>query len=323
MESAPSRHPESLLLRTESCVASRPMAKSSLVSSSERSRPALAGSLTPNDREVPSPRFIYVCSCFSQTVTASSTPGSADHGLSGGPDPPAWSGGNPSLLTAYQALCALKTEPAQLAEIEPDRISFTFTDASPPTATPTTLRQASPPGMQPGHPGLEVALALNVMPTSAYHSPDPQHLPPGLQAGLDALKRGIKPVYTAVNAEAARAALDDLASEWGQRLSDSEALISTALNSCTEPAAARRRLGHESERARPGGRTRVVGFPCFSVAHTLAPRRAASRKPKSTGSRRTPGEAGMRTPICAFTATTSRRCEDGSHNSHDPANAAG
>jgi putative transposase len=33
----------------------------------------------------------------------------------------------------------------------------------------------------------------------------------------DALKRDIKPVYTAVNAEAARAALDDLAEQWGQR----------------------------------------------------------------------------------------------------------
>ena len=33
----------------------------------------------------------------------------------------------------------------------------------------------------------------------------------------DALKRGIKPIYTAINAEAAGAALDDLAGEWGQR----------------------------------------------------------------------------------------------------------
>ena len=33
----------------------------------------------------------------------------------------------------------------------------------------------------------------------------------------DALKRGVKPIYTAVNATAARAALDDLASDWGQR----------------------------------------------------------------------------------------------------------
>ena len=33
----------------------------------------------------------------------------------------------------------------------------------------------------------------------------------------DALKRGVKPIYTAVNATAARAALDDLASGWGQR----------------------------------------------------------------------------------------------------------
>ena len=33
----------------------------------------------------------------------------------------------------------------------------------------------------------------------------------------DALKRDVKPVYTAVNADAARAALDDLAERWGQR----------------------------------------------------------------------------------------------------------
>ena len=33
----------------------------------------------------------------------------------------------------------------------------------------------------------------------------------------DALKRGIKPIYTAVNAAAARAALDELAGQWGQR----------------------------------------------------------------------------------------------------------
>ena len=32
-----------------------------------------------------------------------------------------------------------------------------------------------------------------------------------------ALKRGVKPIYTAVNATAARVALDDLASDWGQR----------------------------------------------------------------------------------------------------------
>jgi transposase-like protein len=33
----------------------------------------------------------------------------------------------------------------------------------------------------------------------------------------DALKRDLKPIYTAVNAETARAALDDLADRWGQR----------------------------------------------------------------------------------------------------------
>jgi putative transposase len=33
----------------------------------------------------------------------------------------------------------------------------------------------------------------------------------------DALRRGLKPIYTAVNADAARAALDELADKWGQR----------------------------------------------------------------------------------------------------------
>jgi transposase-like protein len=33
----------------------------------------------------------------------------------------------------------------------------------------------------------------------------------------DGIKRAVKPIYTAVNADAARAALDDLAGEWGQR----------------------------------------------------------------------------------------------------------
>src|SRR3978361_843893 len=33
----------------------------------------------------------------------------------------------------------------------------------------------------------------------------------------DALKRDVKPIYTAVNADAARAALDELTEKWGQR----------------------------------------------------------------------------------------------------------
>jgi putative transposase len=33
----------------------------------------------------------------------------------------------------------------------------------------------------------------------------------------DALRRDVKPIYTAVNADAARAALDELADRWGQR----------------------------------------------------------------------------------------------------------
>jgi len=34
---------------------------------------------------------------------------------------------------------------------------------------------------------------------------------------LDAIKRGIRPIYTAVNATAATAALDELEADWGQR----------------------------------------------------------------------------------------------------------
>jgi len=37
------------------------------------------------------------------------------------------------------------------------------------------------------------------------------------QRDRDALRRDVKPIYTAVNAEAARAALDGLAETWGQR----------------------------------------------------------------------------------------------------------
>jgi transposase-like protein len=33
----------------------------------------------------------------------------------------------------------------------------------------------------------------------------------------DALKRGVRPIYTAVNAAAARAALDELAEKWGRQ----------------------------------------------------------------------------------------------------------
>jgi len=33
----------------------------------------------------------------------------------------------------------------------------------------------------------------------------------------DALRRDVKPIYTAVNADAARAALDDLADRWGAK----------------------------------------------------------------------------------------------------------
>ena len=50
-----------------------------------------------------------------------------------------------------------------------------------------------------------------------HHPPDPQHLPPGLQAGLGRPRRDVKPIYTAVNADAARAALDQLAETWGTR----------------------------------------------------------------------------------------------------------
>ena len=50
-----------------------------------------------------------------------------------------------------------------------------------------------------------------------HHPPDPQHLPARLQRDWDELKRDVKPIYTAVNAAAARAAFDELAEKWGQR----------------------------------------------------------------------------------------------------------
>jgi putative transposase len=50
-----------------------------------------------------------------------------------------------------------------------------------------------------------------IVQTCIVHYPDPRHLPPGLQAGLGRAQRDVKPVCTAVNADAARAALDQLA----------------------------------------------------------------------------------------------------------------
>src|SRR5262249_57593938 len=50
--------------------------------------------------------------------------------------------------------------------------------------------------------------------------PPPLHPPtcrPPSRRDWDALKRGIKPISTAVNATAARAALDELAETWGTR----------------------------------------------------------------------------------------------------------
>ena len=50
-----------------------------------------------------------------------------------------------------------------------------------------------------------------------HHPPDPQHVPARVPAGLGPLKRDVKPIYTAANAAAARAALDELAEKWGAR----------------------------------------------------------------------------------------------------------
>ena len=50
-----------------------------------------------------------------------------------------------------------------------------------------------------------------------HHPSDPQHVPAGLPQDWDALKRDLKPIYTAVNAAAARAAFDELAEKWGSR----------------------------------------------------------------------------------------------------------
>jgi transposase-like protein len=57
---------------------------------------------------------------------------------------------------------------------------------------------------------------------AADHGPDVIHLIRNTfrlasRRDWDALRRHVKPIYTAVNAAAARAALDELAEAWGQR----------------------------------------------------------------------------------------------------------
>ena len=50
-----------------------------------------------------------------------------------------------------------------------------------------------------------------------HRAPDPQHVPADLQRDWDAMKRDVKQIYTAVSADAARAALDELAGKWGKQ----------------------------------------------------------------------------------------------------------
>jgi putative transposase len=50
-----------------------------------------------------------------------------------------------------------------------------------------------------------------------HHPSDPQHVPAGVQKGLGRPKHDLKPIYTAVNAVAARIAFDELAERWGSR----------------------------------------------------------------------------------------------------------
>jgi transposase-like protein len=50
-----------------------------------------------------------------------------------------------------------------------------------------------------------------------HHPSDPQHLPAHQPQVLGRDQRDLKPIYTAINATAARAAFDDLAEKWGPR----------------------------------------------------------------------------------------------------------
>jgi hypothetical protein len=50
-----------------------------------------------------------------------------------------------------------------------------------------------------------------------HYSSDPQHVSAHLRKYWDEIKRDIKPIYTAVNATAARSAFDELTQKWGQR----------------------------------------------------------------------------------------------------------
>jgi len=46
---------------------------------------------------------------------------------------------------------------------------------------------------------------------------DPQHVRLAFRRDWAAIKHDVKPIYTAVNAEAARAALDELTEKWGTK----------------------------------------------------------------------------------------------------------
>jgi putative transposase len=49
------------------------------------------------------------------------------------------------------------------------------------------------------------------------HPFDPQHVPARLAAGPGRVEQDLRPIYTAVNATAARATFDDLVEKWGAR----------------------------------------------------------------------------------------------------------
>src|SRR5215469_14800363 len=57
----------------------------------------------------------------------------------------------------------------------------------------------------------------------------------------DALKRDVKPIYTAVNAEAARRALDELAEQWGQQVRRHRAAVGERLGGVHPVPGLRRR----------------------------------------------------------------------------------
>ena len=98
-----------------------------------------------------------------------------------------------------------------------------------------------------------------------HHPSDPQHVPAASRKYWDELKRDLKPIYTAVNATAARAAFDELDEKWGAALPGDDPALGQRLGRVHPVPGLRRRDPHgallaptRSSRSTPatGGRSR-------------------------------------------------------------------